>query len=50
VADALYSPPPSRRREKGGKRKDTYNLNIKTALLITLIILRITKKEKYIKI
>jgi len=31
--------PPTKGREKGGKGREIYKLNIKTALLITLIIL-----------
>jgi len=31
--------PPTTGKEKGGKRRETYNLNINAALLTTLIIL-----------
>ena len=43
VADARYWPPrpPTRGRNKGGKGRETYKWNIKTALLITGIILKI---------
>jgi len=37
--------PPTRGREKGGKGRETYKLNIKTALLITLKILIILIRQ-----
>jgi len=34
VADALYNPhPPTKGREKGGKERETYKLNIKQLYL-----------------
>jgi len=49
---AINPCPPTRGREKGGKGTETYRLNIKTALLITLIILikLIIREIKYIKV
>jgi len=38
--------PPTRGREKGGKGRETYKLYIKTALLITLIIIRGIKQNR----
>jgi len=41
--------PPTRGREKGGTRRQTYKWDIKTALLITLIILRIREIRQNIQ-
>jgi len=38
---AINSRPPTTGREKGGRGRETYKLNIKTALLITIVLLLI---------
>jgi len=37
--------PPTAGREKGGKGRETYKLDIKTALLITLVILILRMRQ-----
>jgi len=41
---------PTRGRDKGGKGRETYKWNIKTTLLITLIILIIIREINYTKL
>jgi len=41
--------PPTRGREKGGEGREAYKLNIKTALLIILIILTIRQIKQNIQ-